>query len=271
METQTQPKPIKKDRSTAYPAINLEEAIEKATLLDTAFGKSQFDRESAAKALGYSKINGTSATRFAAILHYGLIDRQGSTYVCSELLKKILRPNSQTDKDEAIVDAAKNPKLFGKLFTEYKGGSLPKLLNNILTNQHGIASKISTNVVDIFQKSMEFAGLYSNGVLKDMAEVSSVDLENNGDDTTNLSPSTLEQNQKSRSAKVIPSAETSTTVLPSGIIISYPTNFAFYLQIDPTFAETLKKLEVLMQTIIATEKEKHEDDRHTTSNTSSTK
>ena len=91
-------KKTKRDRSTAYPAIHLGEAIEYSKKLIAAYPKSQFDRASAATSMGYATLSGASAPKVAALAHYGLLDRKGNAYKNSDLAERILHYSTEEEK-----------------------------------------------------------------------------------------------------------------------------------------------------------------------------
>lgn len=154
----------KRERSTAYPSYTLEESISFASQLRTALGKGPYGRVEAAKGLGYSGVSGVSATKISAMVHFGLLNRNGNTYMQSELSERINHPISDEDRNKAINEAITMPKLYRDLIADFSGQSLPSQLGNILIRR-GISAKISEMVAGNFQKSLEFSGLLKNGVL----------------------------------------------------------------------------------------------------------
>ncbi len=235
-----------RDRSAAYPSVSLPEAIELSKKVVETYPKSQFDRESAAKALGYEKVTGTSAPKIAALVHFGLIERTGSSYKNSQLAERILHFVTEEERKEAIVEAVKNPKLFDALISEYAGRAVPPTLNSVLVRQHGISSKVSDRVVEIFKDSVEFAGLCKNGVFQGKGEI---------DSGTREPLSSLENDnhqerldEKPKTAKILGlREEVFSIVLPSGAAISYPMNIAFHLQTTEKYQSALKSLEEAME------------------------
>lgn len=155
----------KRERSAAYPACSLNTSLDDITNLKERLGKGPYSREEAAKALGYSGINGISAGRIAACVHYGLLARTGSTYSISELASRILSPTSESEKQLAIAEAFQSPALYNKLVQTYTGQALPTMLSNILSRNYGIADRAAENAARTFKESAEFAGMLHNGVI----------------------------------------------------------------------------------------------------------
>ena len=156
----------KRERSTAYPGINLERAVEVLEDVVKNLGKGPFDRESIARASGFNGVTGTSSSVIGALGHFGLLDRQGNSYSCSELGSRILTPLDATEKQLALIDAVQKPRLYQKLIDTYDGQSLPGMLNNILIRSHGIAQKVAERAAETFRESCEFAGILQNGIIK---------------------------------------------------------------------------------------------------------
>lgn len=174
MEIQDKPK---QQRSVAYPGFNLESSIESVKTLRLKLGDGPYSREQAAIELGYKGVNGVSATKIAACVHFGLLDRTNNTYSLSELAKSIIASTSENEKLSSIVEAIKTPVLFSKIINAYDNQSLPLSLNNILDRQYGIISKKSKTVAKLFKESAEFAGILHNGVISSTGRFIDTDTE----------------------------------------------------------------------------------------------
>ncbi len=158
----------KRVRSTSYPAYGLEKAITNIEQLESNLGRGPFSRESAAKALGYSGVSGTSGKAVAALVHYGLLTRSGDTYEVSELTDRIVRWSDQVERRNAISEAAKAPKLFRQLFESYVSKSVPSMLAHILAREHKIGGNVADEVVKIFTETMTYSEHLKNGVLVEL-------------------------------------------------------------------------------------------------------
>ncbi|MDO8569802.1 MAG: hypothetical protein Q7R89_03490 [bacterium] len=256
-------KKMKKDRSTAYPAIHLGEAIEYSKKLITAYPKSQFDRVSAAVSMGYATLSGASAPKVAALAHYGLLDRKGNAYKNSDLAERILHYSTEEEKAEAILEAVKHPKLFESLIGEYSGRAIPTTLNNILVRQYKISLKVADTVVQIFKESLEFAGLYSNGIVSEHASQDTETPENGKGDGKNIATGSRERDarppeRQKRMGMV-------DVELPSGIVLSYPVDIAYLFAIGK-FGDQIAALDKAV-----TDAKPKEDNKHGDNDTSATK
>src|SRR3989344_5274936 len=233
-------KKTKRDRSTAYPAIPLGEAIEYSKKLIAAYPKSQFDRASAATSMGYATLSGASAPKVAALAHYGLLDRKGNAYKNSDLAERILHYSTEEEKAEAILEAVKHPKLFESLIGEYSGRAIPPTLNNILVRQYKISLKVADTVVQIFKDSLEFAGLYSNGIVSESASQNTEGSKDGGDESKNKVTGSQTHDKKGTERQT--HAGMVDVELPSGIIISYPADIAYLFAIGK-FGEQIAALD----------------------------
>lgn len=166
----------RRERSTPYPGVTLDLAIEMITELKRALGKGPYSRQSIAKGLGHKDLTGPAARKVAALTHYGLLSRNGDVYVTSKLTEDILHPRSEEEKKNAIILAAKTPRVFAKLIQQYQGQSLPRMLDSILIRE-GIGSNAAKEAAEIFTKTLESAGLLQNGVV--MSSLDGISLKDN--------------------------------------------------------------------------------------------
>jgi len=255
-------KKTKRDRSTAYPAIPLEEAIEYSKKLIAAYPKSQFDRTSAATSMGYATLNGASAPKVAALAYYGLLDRRGNAYENSDLAERILHYSTEEERAEAILEAVKHPKLFESLIGEYSGRAIPPTLNNILVRRYKISLKVADTVVQIFKDSLEFAGLYSNGIVNENESQGTGGLKNGEDEDNNKATGSRGHDTKGPSRQT--HAGMVDVELPSGIILSYPADIAYSFAIGK-FGEQIAALDKAV-----TDAKSKDDSKHGDNNTSTT-
>lgn len=154
----------KRERSVAYPRYSLSEVIEFSGDLRRSLGKGPYSRNEAAVALGYKGISGISATKISAMVHFGLLNRNGNTYYQSDLSERINHPLGDDDQKDAIQAAVLMPKLYKNLLGQFSGQALPTKLGNILIRM-GISSKVSDSVAKKFEDSLEFSGFLQNGVI----------------------------------------------------------------------------------------------------------
>lgn len=105
-----------RQRSPNYPAMSLPAAIERVKAIHNAEGKNAMAREAMVKHMGFSSLNGASATALSAMGKYGLIESAGDGEVrISDLAMRLLFPHDGDEKAKAIQEAAFRPALFSKL------------------------------------------------------------------------------------------------------------------------------------------------------------
>ena len=108
-------------RSPNYPALGLPEAIEKAAGIYRTLHNHTAPREVIAKAMGYTGLNGASATAISALHKYGLLERSGEENKISDRALRILHPHSPAERAEAIREAAQEPALFAEIGERFPG------------------------------------------------------------------------------------------------------------------------------------------------------
>jgi len=155
----------KLNRSTAYPGINLEKAIEATKLLRENLGSGPYSRDSAASALGYKGVSGASVQKISACVHFGLLTRTGNAYSQSAIADQIFRSISDDEHQQAIIAAAQSPTLYEKLISEFNGKALPKMLDNVLVRSYGITERVAKEAATTFTQSMQFSGILENGII----------------------------------------------------------------------------------------------------------
>ena len=153
------------ERSAAYPAIPLNEAIDFAATIARSLGFNQsFKREDVAQAVGRSE--GGVIRDIAACVHFGLFERrQSEGYATSPLLKEILNPISNKERGISLVRALRSPKLYDAIITKFDGGVLPTELKIHLVRFHSIADKVSVAAAETFFTSAKFAGVLNDSNL----------------------------------------------------------------------------------------------------------
>jgi hypothetical protein len=126
----------KRIRSPNYPAISLPEAITRVTALYRAIHTHSAPRDVVAKGMGYTSLNGASATAISALHKYGLLERDGEDVKVSERALSILHPHTPEEKAKAIMASAGEPALFAELAERFPG-AMPneELLRNFLVRK----------------------------------------------------------------------------------------------------------------------------------------
>jgi hypothetical protein len=147
----------KRIRSPNYPALSLPDSIEKTTALYRAQHTHSAPREVAVRGMGYNTLNGASATAISALHKYGLLDRVGDEVKVSDRALRILHPESLEERAAAIVEAAREPPLFGELAERFPG-RVPNddLLRNYLIRR-GFAPSAVAAVIVAYRETSDMA------------------------------------------------------------------------------------------------------------------
>lgn len=112
-------------RSPNYPSMSLPASIEAARKIYDKEHTHKADPVVMAKALGYSGMNGASATALSALKKYGLLLDEGKQLKISpEALTILVDPKDSTERAKLIVAAAFSPNLFSELKEQY-GETVP--------------------------------------------------------------------------------------------------------------------------------------------------
>ncbi|MBI2196266.1 hypothetical protein HYU45_01495 [Candidatus Daviesbacteria bacterium] len=238
------------NRSSAYPAVSLDEAIELVGMLRNQLGKGPYDRESAAKAIGYKGVNGASAQKIAALAHFGLLTRSGNAYSQSVLADSILLSTSEQERKNSIIQASKTPKLYKLLIEKFSGSALPGLLVNILIREYKISEKVADQVAKDFKKSIEFSGLLQNGIVTQNNGENEILTQDEFSEEYQEEQRLPQQERKEYNVASGLSKKNYPIDLPSGIAISFPTEMSYEVIIGE-FGEQIKQLESKAQEILS--------------------
>ena len=103
-------------RSPNYPQVSILDAVEDVRVIHQKEAQHFAPRDVVANHLGYSTVNGASEKKTSALNAYGLIERNTDREIrVSGLAMRILFPQDDAEKREALAEAALSPKLFREL------------------------------------------------------------------------------------------------------------------------------------------------------------
>lgn len=149
-----------RERSKAYPGCALEDCVRFAGMIKKALGRGTHDRESLAKAMGFSTVSGAVSPKIAALVHFGLMERTSSGYELSALSRSITDPLDEGERRKAIREAFALPTLYQEIIAKFEpDGKIPSQLATHLHRFHGITDAASTQAAEIFVSSGRYAGL----------------------------------------------------------------------------------------------------------------
>ena len=149
-----------RERSRAYPIIDLETAYDLLSRHLGSLGKESLNRESLAKRLGYETGgSGMAARKIGALVQFGLLNRHSGQYSLNRLGIDLLRSRVDSPRFRSAIQASlERPALYRWILGRYRRvGRVPEGLAGILVREYGITIKASAEAVGVFLRSARFA------------------------------------------------------------------------------------------------------------------
>jgi hypothetical protein len=147
-------------RSPNYPSLSLPAAIERVKVIQKVEGRNPVAREAIVKHIGFTSLNGASATALSALGKYGLLEAAGDGEArVSDLAMKILYPHDPQEKQDALQEAAYRPALFAKLREKwpYRPPSDESLRSYLV--REGFSSAAVDQVIQFYRETLDIAGV----------------------------------------------------------------------------------------------------------------
>lgn len=153
----------KRVRSPNYPALSLPDALERVQMIYRNQHTHAAPREVVVKSMGYTGINGASATAISALHKYGLLERAGDEVKISDRAMRYLHPNDPDERPTAIREAALEPVLFQELAEKFPG-RLPneEVLRNYLI-RNGFSPGAVSGVILAYRETMDLVDREGGG------------------------------------------------------------------------------------------------------------
>lgn len=156
----------RKGRSPAYPAMNLERALDGVTEILEEDDRAWTNISVTVQHLGYSSVNGAALRSVAALKAFGLLDEQGKSdkreLRVSDLAYRILTDDREDDTERRalIRQAALMPPIHKEMW-EHWGASLPsdKTISYWLKHEKGYNIKAADDLCAEFIQTIDFAEL----------------------------------------------------------------------------------------------------------------
>jgi hypothetical protein len=160
-------------RGPAYPAISLEDAVERATKFKAANAiRLTLNMEAAYRVLGFRGASGASRQIVASLNYYGLIDYIGKgndrKVKLSDLALRIMldkMPNSP-ERIAALKEAALKPAIHAKLAEELK---LPPpsdvILERFLVLDCEYSESVAETIIKVYRDTLAYAGLNNPDII----------------------------------------------------------------------------------------------------------
>jgi hypothetical protein len=123
-------------RSPNYPSIGLSIALREAADLWSKEKRSAFPASEAVKHIGFTSLNGTSRSHLAALKQYGLIDGLDQELRLTPLaIRLVAHTEGEPEWEEAVREAALNPKIFKELQETHPEASDGTLRAHLITKR----------------------------------------------------------------------------------------------------------------------------------------
>ena len=142
------------ERSAAYPAISIEDAVKFVSEIYRNF-RNSFAKRSDILDL----IENSHPRHIAAASYYLLLNREKDTYQVSDFYKSIVNFTSEKEKRQNILKAFSAPKLYIDLIKKFDGDEIPKELKAHLCRFHKITEDAAPLAADIFIKNARYCGI----------------------------------------------------------------------------------------------------------------
>lgn len=115
--------------------------------------------------MGYTGLNGASATSISALHKYGLLEKNGEDIKVSERAMRILHPQFPAERPDAIREAAHEPELFRELADRFPGKTPnDDLLKNYLV-RNGFALGALTSVISAYRETSDMVEREAGGYI----------------------------------------------------------------------------------------------------------
>ena len=145
----------KKSRSPRFPSVDLGTALDMATRFFKKESRASVPTDVASKAIGYKSASGAAKTSLATLKYYGLLDSDRQGYRVSELAMRAIHPSAPAERQAALHQASRNPRIFSHLFDKYDGAS-DDALKSYLIRSEGFSDVGLAKALDSFRKTERF-------------------------------------------------------------------------------------------------------------------
>jgi hypothetical protein len=162
-------------RSPAYPAIGLEEAIDRADALYSEADEHFVPLETAAESWGYKIVGSSAAQIISALKQFGLLEEKGSkdkreVKLTNMALDILVHQEGSHERCEAVKKAALFPKIHRELWDKYEGKLPPNdttiRVYLIRQREEGTFNRAHVDgFIEQFRGTLSFAGLNGGNII----------------------------------------------------------------------------------------------------------
>lgn len=166
----------RRTRSPNYPRIGLRDAIERIEKLYKKERTHTTTREAIAEGLGYTSLNGSSMGLISTLRQYGLlVEESDGLRVSQSAVALAMLPKSDSERIEALREAAFAPRLFSEFYEEY-GDTLPSDVSlRYALVKKGFSEKAANEAIRSYRDTLELvseeAAEYTDADVEDQQKV----------------------------------------------------------------------------------------------------
>lgn len=164
-----------KPRSPSYPGINLERAIDRATIIYEHERKHEVAVETVCKHWGFKPKTGPATVTLAALKAFGLVDAKhgADTVKLSDRMLRIILDTreDETERRKTIQEAALNPPMHRDLWDKYRA-DLPSdpTLRYYLMRERGFTEIGAEQFIAQYRATVTFANLGNGAIISSEPE-----------------------------------------------------------------------------------------------------
>jgi len=155
-DTEPEKSQTKIERSAAYPALTISDALTFVAEVYRNFRSQPTKRDDI-----IDLIKGSHNRHLAAATYYTLLKREKDKYQVSDLYKTIANPISEKEKTLALLEAFGAPKLNKELIEKFDGDEIPKELKAHLARFHNITIEAAPLAAQVFIENAKFCKVLS--------------------------------------------------------------------------------------------------------------
>ena len=166
-ETSAEKRTFQRSRQ-AYPPVGIDEALKFAEIIDKLGGRN-ISEPTLLKELELNTKTKSFWAKTAGAKQFDLIAVDGKTYTLTERARLLLRPKSENERGNLLIETFRTPELYKNLYERFQEKPIPDTLPNILHHDYSMNKNVSKDAAEAFIESAKFVGLLGpDNVLKNL-------------------------------------------------------------------------------------------------------
>jgi len=166
-ETSAEKRTFQRSRQ-AYPPVGIDEALKFAEIIDKLGGRN-ISEPTLLKELELNTKTKSFWAKTAGAKQFDLIAVDGKTYTLTERARLLLRPKSENERGNLLIETFRTPELYKNLYERFQEKPIPDTLPNILHHDYSMNKNVSKDAAEAFIESAKFVGLLGpDNVLKSL-------------------------------------------------------------------------------------------------------